>query len=136
MQEMKNLDLKPGGIAYVNGLAIAMAPDGTLRIPADARILTQNDLLESLDAADTPAKKIYFVLQSMLLDPANGETYRTQLLDLLCDRSEASELNAVTRSLATIKSFVERGDLPAAMEVCRRLNDFDQALVETYPSAG
>ncbi|HYG87171.1 MAG TPA: flagellar biosynthesis repressor FlbT [Azospirillum sp.] len=132
---MKDLDLKPGSVAYVNGMVIARTADGALKISANARVHTKEDLLPTLEAADTPAKKIYFVLQSMLLDPANIETYRQQLLDLLCDRSEASSLNAVLRSLATIQSLAESGEIQAAMDMCRRLSDFDQAVVEAYPTA-
>ncbi len=133
MKDMVDLKLTPGTVAFVNGAAIMLTPEGQLRVSAGAQVLTSSDLLSSDAEADTPTKKIYFVLQSMLLDPEHNDVYRKELDDLLCDRSEASELPPVLRSLAVMQNLVEHGEIQAAMEVCRRLIDVDKAIVETFP---
>ncbi|WP_448191930.1 flagellar biosynthesis repressor FlbT [Azospirillum sp. sgz301742] len=129
-----DLELKPGVVAFVNGAAVMLTPEGQLKVSAGAQVLTSGDLLHSAADANTPTKKIYFVLQSMLLDPEHDAVYRQELADLLCDRSEASEMTAVQRSLAVMQNLVEQGQIQSAMEVCRRLSDLDVAIVETFPA--
>jgi flagellar protein FlbT len=134
MKDMVDLKLNPGVTVFVNGAAIALTPEGQLKVSAGAQVLTSSDLLSSAAEANTPTKKIYFVLQSMLLDPEHDAVYRKELADLLCDRSEASDLQAVQRSLAVIQNLVEQGNIQGAMEVCRRLSDLDAAIVEGFPA--
>jgi len=133
MKDMVDLNLKPGAVAFVNGAAVMLTPEGQLKVSAGAQVLTSADLLSSADEADSPTKKIYFVLQSMLLDPEHDDVYRRELADLLCDRSEATELPPVLRSLAVMQNLVEQGEIQSAMEICRRLIELDNAIVETYP---
>lgn len=133
MKDMVDLKLKPGVVAFVNGAAVMLTPEGQLTVSAGAQVLTSSDLLSSAEEADTPTKKIYFVLQSMLLDPEHDAIYRKELADLLCDRSEATELPAVMRSLAVMQNLVEQGQIQGAMEVCRRLIEVDTAIIETFP---
>ncbi len=133
MKDMVDLKLTPGAVAFVNGAAIMLTPEGQLKVSAGAQVLTSGDLLSSDAEADTPTKKIYFVLQSMLLDPEHNDVYRKELESLLCDRSEASELPPVLRSLAVMQNLVEHDEIQAAMEICRRLIEVDKAIVETFP---
>lgn len=135
MKDMVELKLKPGAVAFVNGAAIQLTPDGQITVAADAQVLTSSDLLSSPTEADSPTKRIYFVLQSMLLDPPHHDTYRKELADLLCDRSEATELPAVMRSLAVMQNLVDEGEVQSAMEICRRLIELDNAIVDAYPTA-
>ena len=134
MKDMVELKLKPGSVAFVNGAAIMLTPEGQLKVSAGAQVLTSADLLPSAEAADTPTKKIYFVLQSLLLDPEHEEVYRRELNELLCDRTEATELPPVLRSLGVMANLVENGEIQAAMEVCRRLIEVDDAIVGNYPA--
>jgi len=134
MKDMVDLNLKPGAVAFVNGAAVLLTPEGQLKVSAGAQVLTSEDLLSSAAEADSPTKKIYFVLQSMLLDPEHNDVYRKELADLLCDRSEATELPPVLRSLAVMQNLVEQGEIQSAMEVCRRLIEVDKAIVEAYPA--
>lgn len=136
MKDMVELSLKPGSVAFVNGAAITLTPEGQLKVSANAQVLTSSDLLSSAAEADTPTRKIYFVLQSMLLDPEHDEIYRKELNDLMCDRSEATELPVILRSLAVMQNLVENGEIQSAMEVCRRLIEVDNAIVESYPAKG
>lgn len=133
MRDMVDLKVKPGAVAFVNGAAIMLTPEGGIKVAADAQVLTSSDFLASAEEADTPTKKIYFILQSMLLDPEHDEIYRKELDALLCDRSEASGLTPVLNSLGVIQKMVKQGDVQSAMGVCRRLIDVDSTIVQSYP---
>lgn len=132
---LKTLALRPGEVVVVNGLPIRMAADGTLQVPADARVLTKEQLILDLKDADSAAKRIFFVLQAMSLDAANAETYRRDLTRLLDDRAENSSLGPVLRSLGLIADLARGGDYMAAMEICRHLIEFDEAVMRDYPAA-
>jgi flagellar protein FlbT len=135
MPEVKDLQIDPGSFVFVNGAVIARTPDGNLQVSASAQVLTKDDLITDLAAANSPTKRIYYVLQSILLDPDNASTYRQQLMDLLCDRTEVSLLQPVVRSLGLIRSLAEQGEIQSAMAVCRRLVEFDDSVLSEYPAA-
>ncbi|HSK40258.1 MAG TPA: flagellar biosynthesis repressor FlbT, partial [Arenibaculum sp.] len=67
--EMKALPLKRGETVLLNGVPLHMTEDGGLEVPAEARVLTREQLILDSNQADTAAKRIYFVLQAMSLDP-------------------------------------------------------------------
>lgn len=135
MIEMVDLPLAPGSAVFVNGAAIAMTPDGKLRVQASARVLTKDQLMIDASSDLTPTKRIYLVLQAMLLDPSGVDKYRRQLMDLVFDRSEATTLPPVMLSLANLLRLAEGGDYHAAMDICQKLIDLDDALIKQYPVA-
>lgn len=133
---LADLPIGPDGLVFVNGVAIAMTADGKLKVQADANVLTREQFIKDPSAANTPTRRIYFVLQSMLLDPANKDTYRMELLDLLADRFEAASLRPVLHSIATLARLAERGDYHEALVLCQRLIDFDDAILKDFPNKG
>lgn len=132
---MTDLPLEPDGIVFVNGTAIAMDGSGKLSVQEGAKVLTRDHLIRDPAAADTPTKRIYFVLQSMLLDPANRDTYRRELLDLLADRFEAASLQPVLHCIATLHRLAERGDYHDALILSQRLIEFDDMIMRDFPAA-
>ena len=133
--QMKTLPLRPGETLLLNGMPLHMAADGSLRVPAGAPVATREDLAAEAAGADTTAKRILVVLQAMSLEPEVPETFRADLLDLLGQRAESSQLEPVMHGLATIEMLARAGNYAGAMEVCRHLIGFDEALVREFPSA-
>jgi flagellar biosynthesis repressor protein FlbT len=134
--QTKTLPLRPGETLLLNGMPLHMAADGSLRVPAGARVATRGDIAEDAARADTVAKRILVVLQAMSLEPEAPEKLRADLLDLLGQRAEGSQLEPVVHGLATIEMLARAGNYSGAMEVCRHLIGFDDALVRDFPSAG
>lgn len=132
--QMKALPIVPGETVLVNGTPLHMAADGSLRVAADAKVLTRAQLVLDKKQADTAAKRIYFVLQAMYLDPQNAPSYRGELVVLLGQRAENSQLQPILHSLATIEALSRSGDYLAAMELCRHLIEFDEAVVRDFPA--
>jgi flagellar biosynthesis regulator FlbT len=131
---LKTLPLERGEVVVVNGLPIRMAEDGTLQVPAGARVMTKDHFIVDSRQADTAAKRIFFVLQAMTLDAAHAELYRADLMRLLDDRAESSSLPPVLKSLAMISDLATRGDYMGALEICRHLISFDEALTSDFPA--
>ena len=132
--QMKALPIAPGETVLINGTPLYMAADGSLRVAADAKVLTRAQLVLDKKQADTAAKRIYFVLQAMYLDPQNASSYRSELVVLLGQRAENSQLQPILHSLATIDALARGGDCLAAMELCRHLIEFDEAVLRDFPA--
>ena len=133
--EMTILPLEPGGTVIVKGIPIHMNADGKVLVPSDTPTLTRDQLILDAKDADTATKRIYYTLQLMTLDSGSAATYHEALINLLDDRAEATELQPVLRSLAIINELSRKGDYLAAMDVCRHLIQFDDALVREFPAA-
>jgi flagellar biosynthesis regulator FlbT len=131
---MKALPMAPGDTVLINGTPLSMASDGSLHVAADAKVLTREQLILDKNQADTAAKRIYFVLQAMSLDLQNAQSYRNELVALLGQRAENSQLQPILHSLATIDTLARNGDYLAAMELCRHLIEFDEAVVRDFPA--
>ncbi|WP_207476518.1 flagellar biosynthesis repressor FlbT [Arenibaculum pallidiluteum] len=131
--ELKKLPLKAGETVLVNGTPIRLE-GGELMVPASAKVVTRAQLLKDVAQANTATKRIYFILQAMSLDPTNGEAYRRDLMALIDDRAENSTLVPVLKSLALIAEFARLGDNASALEICRHLIDFDDAVVRDFPA--
>ena len=132
--DWKLLPLTPGGTVIVKSIPIHQSADGQLMVPQDAPILTREQLMLDQKDADTATKKIYYALQLLTLDPAGAAKHHDALINLLDDRAEATELQPVLRSLAIISELSRKGEYLAALEVCRHLIQFDDALVREFPA--
>lgn len=132
---MKALAIAPGETVLINGTPLRMADDGSLHVAADAKILTRSQIILDKNQADTAAKRIYFVLQAMSLDLHDAPSYMDELVALLNLRAENSQLQPILHSLATIDTLARNGDYLPAMELCRHLIEFDEAVVRDFPVA-
>jgi flagellar biosynthesis regulator FlbT len=133
--ELTTLPLQPGDTVIVNGMPVRMTADGQVMVPKEARILTRNQLIVDEKDADTSTKRIYFIIQTLLLDRSvNTAASRDELIRLIDDRAEATELKPVLLCLAVMTELVRNRDYHNALELCRHLVQFDEALVREYPS--
>lgn len=83
------IDLKPGEKILIGEAVITN--DGArarLHIAGDSAILREKDVLQEKDA-DTPCKKIYFLIQCMYLSKTPGE-YHRKYFDLVEDIQRAA----------------------------------------------
>lgn len=133
--QMKTLPIRPGETLLLNGMPLHMTADGSLRVPAGIRVASRDDVVAEASQADTAAKRILVILQAMSLETEEPEKFRGELLALLGQRAEGSQLQPVVHGLATIEMLARAGNYTAAMEVCRHLVGFDEALVREFPAA-
>ncbi|EWY35891.1 hypothetical protein N825_32495 [Skermanella stibiiresistens SB22] len=133
--ELIALPLEPGGTVIMKGVPIHMREDGKIMVPRDTPTLTREQLILDENEADTATKRIYYTLQLMTLNEASASAYHAKLISLLDDRAEATELQPVLRSLAIISELSRKGDYMMALDVCRHLIQFDDALVREFPAA-
>lgn len=65
------IHLKRGEKLYVNGAVLRVDRRTSLEFLNDVSFLLENHVMQAEDA-NTPARQLYFVTQTMLIDPANA----------------------------------------------------------------
>ena len=67
------ISLKPGERIFINGAVLRVDRKVTLELLNDVTFLLESHVLQANEAT-TPLRQLYFVVQTMLMDPANAET--------------------------------------------------------------
>lgn len=65
------IHLKRGEKLYVNGAVLRVDRRTSLEFLNDVTFLLENHVMQAEDAT-TPVKQLYFIVQTMLMDPANA----------------------------------------------------------------
>ena len=73
MSNSFQISLRPGERIYVNGAVIRVDRKVTLEFLNDVTFLLENHIIFAEDTT-TPLRQLYFVVQTMLIDPASAHT--------------------------------------------------------------
>jgi len=122
------LTLRPGEKLFLNGAVVVNGESrADLTLLNGVSILREKDILAE-EAADTPCKRIYFLLQLMYIDPASRADYLETL------RKSISEVARAARStlplLDPIGEQVALGDYYQAMKHAKKLIAYEKELLE------
>ena len=120
------VELKPNE-RIVIGTAVIRNGDARskLFIEGDTAIMRERDILTA-SAADTPAKRIYFILQLMYLDNDTA-SHRKSFITLI-DAFMAAAPSAWPL-ISTITDHVIAGDIYKAIKATRSLIDYEKELI-------
>lgn len=121
------IHLKRGEKIYVNGAVLRVDRRASLEFLNDVDFLLENHVIQA-DEAKTPLKQLYFVVQSMLIDPVNAgvtlELYK-HLSHRIVAASDTPDLRAVLQAtddrVARGKHFEALKQLRAAFVLEERL---------------
>ena len=128
------LSLKPGEKFVLNGAVLTNGDRRvSLVIENKASILRDRDILQA-DEANTPAKRIYFPVMMLYLDPDQAEghyeefvTRMTEFMNAITDREALATCVAISRD-------VLQGHYYKALIKCRQLFDFEQVRLSYVPT--
>ncbi len=95
-------------------------------IENSAAILREKDIMKE-DAANSPARRLYFLVQLMYVDPENSAGYRNAYLELQRQILEAAPSSS--KILEEIVSFLDRGDHYHALKSTKKLMEHEQTLL-------
>lgn len=106
-----NIHLKRGEKIYVNGAVLRIDRRASIEFLNDVTFLLEPHIMQA-EAATTPVRQLYFVVQTMLIDPENATTtldfYRDLALQLapeLLAPALQDGLKQVERKLALGRTF-------------------------------
>jgi flagellar protein FlbT len=122
------IDLKPGEKFVINGAVLSVGRDGrSLLLQNEAVLLREKDIMQEEDA-NTPARRLYFIIMLMYIDPANIQTYIEKYRTLATDFIKAAPISEVTDLLSAIASDVTTGNFYHALRNCKKLFDIEDTI--------
>ena len=120
------LSLKPGEKFVLNGAVLANGDKrASLVIQNKACILREKDIMQP-EEASTPAKRIYFPIMMMYLDPDEADTHYSQFALRMTEFMGAIRDRKALATCVDISRDVMGGAYYKALVKCRNLFEFEQ----------
>ena len=120
MTAKMRFSLKAGERIFINGAVLTVSQKVTLTLLNDARFLLESHVLQLADAT-TPMRQLYFVVQSLLINPQEQEqgmiAFR-KIYDALLTLTNGDHVKA---QLKSVGDFVAAGRTFEALKVIRGL---------------
>ncbi|MFD2248839.1 flagellar biosynthesis repressor FlbT [Pseudochelatococcus lubricantis] len=114
------LNLKAGERLFINGAVLRFERRVTIELLNDATFLLEAHVMQFEDAT-TPLKQLYFIIQSMLIDPASMPAARPSVLDLIAPMQEAYRDATIVEGLGKVGALVADRRAFEALRVLRGL---------------
>lgn len=115
------LELRQGEVMIVNGAPIRFRTRSRIELTAKARFLFGKQIMPP-DQADTPARRIYFALQSAYIgEEAERETALDSARHFINEFQEATTSNTVRTILSQALVAAEEDDCYQALKLVRRI---------------
>jgi len=127
------LELRQGDLMVVNGAPIRFRNRARIELAAKARFLFGKQIMPP-EGADTPARRIYFALQTAYI---GTEPERAQGLEtarrLIAEFAEATTSAMVRDMLAEALRIAESEDCYAALKIARRVMRHEEEVLGLPP---
>ncbi len=124
------LSFKPGEKFVINGAVIVNGSRTTqLVLQNKAHILREKDILQQ-DEATTPARRIYFPVMMLALDPDHAAAHGAEFSLRIAEFEAAISNPEMLQVCRQLKDCVTREDLYKALVLCRRLMAYEADLLE------
>jgi len=125
------IDLKAGEKFIVNGAVMVAGKSGaSLILQNQATFLRAKDIMQEHEA-NTPGKRIYFVIMLMYIDPEAHDEYYSKFAGLIDDYLANTSLAETRRALMGILQQVNMKRFYQALKLCKSLIQFETKLLET-----
>ncbi len=123
------LSLKPGERFVVNGAVLQNGDRrAVLLLQNKASILREKDIIQP-EEANTPAKRIYFPIMMMYLDPAGADQFYDEFVMRLNEFMGAIRSTDVLKECVSLSREVMAADYYKALTRCRKLLTYEQGLL-------
>ena len=114
------VSLKAGDKLYINGGVISVDRKVTIELLNDVTFLLQSHVMQA-EAADTPLKQLYFVVQTLLIDPSSFDSVRPLLSTMLASLKRTFENGEILQGLALAQSQIDNKRCFDALKTIRAL---------------
>jgi len=122
------IGLKAGERLFVNGAVLRVERKTNLELMNDAVFLLENHVLQPEDAT-TPLRQLYFVLQTMVMDPVAAPSVQG-LFEMMMRSAKAVFSNPhILESLETVEDLKSESRWFEAMKIVRSLYPTEAALM-------
>ena len=126
------LELKPKEKVVINGAVIVNDNRRSrLTISTFAHVMREKDILQEQEA-NTPAKRVYFLIQLLLLaagDKSSLDAYAEPLTDAITALDGALTNAEIKGHLATVRDLSQQGDYYKAIIALRPVMEYEARLL-------
>lgn len=120
--------LKPGEKTVINQAVIQNGGEkAELIVQNKASILRERDIMTEAEA-DTPAKKIYFVVQLIYMFPDKEQQYQDKFSRLV--KQFVNAVPSSTPLVLDIGKQIVTGDVYGALKLCRKLVKYENEVLK------
>ena len=128
------LSLKPGEKFVLNGAVMTNGDKrASLVLQNRACILREKDIMQP-EGADTPARRIYFPIMMMYLDPDESEQYYNDFALRMTEFMGAINNKQALAACIEISRDVMSGAYYRALMLCKKLFDFERERLSYEPA--
>jgi flagellar biosynthesis repressor protein FlbT len=114
------ISLNTGDRVYINGAVVRATRKVTLEILNEATFLLQQHVMQ-VEQAVTPSRQMYFVMQTILMDPKNAASVRLLLSSSISNLMKAYNHPQAIAILRTVADLAARDRILEAMKSARGL---------------
>lgn len=123
------LSLKPGERFVVNGAVLQNGERrAVLLLQNKASILREKDIIQPEDA-NTPARRIYFPIMLMYLDPADANRHYDEFVVRMNEFMGVIRATDILKECVAMSREVMAADYYKALTRCRKLLAYEQELL-------
>jgi len=134
MKNTLKISLKPNEKIFLNGAVIKVDRKVTIELLNDVQFLLESHVMQT-DAASTPLRQLYFIVQIMLMNPSGAvkakEMFRHSLPLLIATFSDPQ----IKTTLKHIDRLVGEGHIYEALKQIRSLYRIEDQLLREIPDA-
>ncbi len=120
MTSVMRLTLKAGEKVYINGAVLQTDRKVSLQLLNDVTFLLGAHVLQAEEAV-TPLRQLYFVVQTLLIDPAGEGDVLTVFEDMMTSLQETFENEDILKGLKDVGDMVVGGQVYGALKRIRGL---------------
>ena len=125
------ITLKPTERIIIDGAVITNGSSSSdLIIENNVPVLRQKNIMSENDA-DSPCRRIYFVIQLMYVDAQNLKTYHDMYWDLVRDLVEVAP--SMLPLIDQISDHILETDYYQALKLARALIDYEEEVINRVP---
>ncbi|SCY05380.1 flagellar biosynthesis repressor FlbT [Microvirga guangxiensis] len=132
MTAKMRFSLKAGERIFINGAVLTVSQKVTLSLLNDARFLLESHVLQLADAT-TPMRQLYFVVQSLLINPQEEEKGMIAFHKIYDALLTITTDEAVKLQLKSVGEFVAVGRMFEALKVIRSLFEAIEPVAPSEP---
>jgi flagellar protein FlbT len=120
MKKKLQISLKAGERIFVNGAVLKVDRKVSIEFLNDVSFLLEHHVLHPEDTK-TPLRQLYFIVQTVLIDPANGVDARAMFYNSLASLLLSFENGPIRQGLAEVRDLFDRGRAFDALKLLRSL---------------
>lgn len=124
--------LRQGERIYINGAVVRVDRKVSLEFMNDVTFLLEAHIMQP-DATTTPLRQLYFMVQAMLMDPANTAAARELFARHHGDLMRTLTTAEIGNALLPMPRLIEQGRYFEALKVLRGLFPLEDSILSGQP---